>query len=305
MLGEMVGAQQTIGRKVSCLGIGLHSGQPARLTLHPALANSGIIFRGPGVGSVEIPARPAYVTSTVQATTLASGEFSVSTVEHLMAALYALEIDNLSIEVDGAEVPVMDGSAAELAGLIRSAGVVAQQAARRILRVERVVEVLDGQRWIRISPDPGLQISYAVDFEHPAIQRQELHIPRMSPEVFERDLARARTFGFLHDVERLRRDGLARGGSLDNTVVLDAERVLNPGGLRWPDEFVRHKALDLLGDLALIGMPIEGHVEVERGGHSLHQALVRSLLSSPDAWQVSSDGAGPLQDRAPLFPTPL
>jgi UDP-3-O-[3-hydroxymyristoyl] N-acetylglucosamine deacetylase len=272
--------------------MGLHSGRPVQLTLHPARANSGIVFRGTGVDGVEIPARPAYVSSTAQATTLARGEFCVSTVEHLMAALYASDIDNVGVEVDGPEVPVMDGSAESLVRLIRSAGVFLQQEPRRVLRVERVVEVREGGRWIRVSPGSGLRISYAVDFDHPAIRRQELSIPRMAPEVFRRELARARTFGFLDDVHRLWRDGLARGGSLGNTVVLDAERVLNPEGLRWPDEFVRHKVLDLLGDLALLGMQIEGHVEVECGGHALHQALVVTLLRQRDAWRVQGEDVG-------------
>ncbi len=298
-------AQRTIAEKVSCLGLGLHSGRPVQLTLHPARANSGIVFRGTGLDGVEIPARAAYVSSTAQATTLARGELCVSTVEHLMAALYASGIDNVGVEVDGPEVPVMDGSAGPLVYLIRSAGVFVQQEPRGVLRVDRVVEVRDGQRWIRVSPGRGLQISYAVDFAHPAIRRQELHIPKMGPEVFERELARARTFGFLDDVHRLWRDGLARGGSLDNTVVLDAERVLNPDGLRWPDEFVRHKVLDLLGDLALLGMPIEGHVEVERGGHALHQALVKGLLRSTDAWHVQGEDAGVLHDLDLMSATPV
>ena len=289
-------AQCTIAEKVSCLGTGLHSGRPVQLTLHPARANSGIVFHGTGVDAVQIPARSAYVSSTAQATTLACDGHAVSTVEHLMAALYALGIDNVGVEVDGPEVPVMDGSADELVSLIRSAGLFVQQEPRGVLRVERTVEVRDGDRWIRVSPGRGLQISYAVDFDHPAIRRQELHIPCMSPAVFELELASARTFGFLQDVHRLWRAGLARGGSLGNTVVLDGDRVLNPDGLRWPDEFVRHKILDLLGDLALLGMPIEGHVEVERGGHALHQALVRDLLRSPDAWQVQGEDAGVLHD---------
>ena len=292
-------AQRTIAEKVSCLGMGLHSGRPVQLTLHPARANSGIVFRGTGRDGVEIPARPSHVSSTAQATTLARDGLCVSTVEHLMAALYALGIDNVGVEVDGPEIPVMDGSAASLVCLIRSAGVFVQQEPRGVLRVERVVEVREGRRWIRVSPNRGLRISYAVDFDHPAIRRQELHIPRMGPGVFERELARARTFGFLDDVHRLWQDGLARGGSLANTVVLDAERVLNPDGLRWPDEFVRHKVLDLLGDLALLGLPLEGHVEVECGGHALHQAMVRSLLRSPHAWDVQGEDAGSLQGLMP------
>ena len=261
---------------------------PVQLTLRPARAHTGIVFvrRDVGEGS-EIHARPGAVSSTSHATTLSQGDVSVSTVEHLLASLYSLGIDNVRVELDGPEVPVMDGSAQCFVDLLRSAGVYRQQAPRARFSVVRPLEVVDGERRISIEPAAGFRISYALDFEHPAIGRQELQIPRLGPRVFQREIARARTFGFLEEVNGLWRSGLARGGSLENTVVLDDRRVINHEGLRWPDEFVRHKILDLIGDLSLLGLPIHGHVRVERGGHSLHHRLACALLDNPDAWRVT------------------
>ncbi len=279
--------QQTIAEKVSCTGVGLHSGAPVQLSLHPARANTGVrLVRTDLATPIEIQARPREVASTLFATTLGRGEACVGTVEHLLAALYGLGIDNIRIEVDGPELPVMDGSAAPFVYLIRSAGAFVQRAPRPALRIRRKLEVVDGDRLISIEPARDLHISYAVEFEHPAIRRQELALAPLDADRFEREIAAARTFGFLREVRALWDAGLARGGSLDNTVVLDDERVVNPGGLRWSDEFVRHKVLDLLGDLSLIGMPILGHVRVERGGHCLHQRLVSAILDRPDAWRV-------------------
>jgi UDP-3-O-[3-hydroxymyristoyl] N-acetylglucosamine deacetylase len=234
----------------------------------------------------------AALRSTRFATSLASGDASVGTVEHLLAALYGLGIDNVRVEVSGPELPVMDGSAAPFVYLIRSAGIFRQREPRAELRVRRPVEVREGERWIRVEPARGLQISYAIDFDHPSIGRQELRADAVDPEWFERELSAARTFGFLHEVRGLWDAGFARGGSLDNTVVLDADAVANPSGLRWRDEFVRHKVLDLLGDLALLGLRLRGRVRVERGGHALHLALVTALLASPDAWRVDEVGGG-------------
>jgi UDP-3-O-[3-hydroxymyristoyl] N-acetylglucosamine deacetylase len=279
--------QQTIAEKVSCTGIGLHSGAPAQLTLYPARANSGVVFvRTDRATPVEIPARSSEVSSTALATTLGRGDASIGTVEHLMSALYGLGIDNVRIEVDGPELPVMDGSAAPFVYLLRSAGLFAQRERRRVLRMRRRIEVRDGDRSISIEPARDFRVSYAVDFEHPAIRRQQLTIAPLDAERFEREISAARTFGFLQEVRALWDAGFARGGSLDNTVVLDEEKVVNPEGLRWPDEFVRHKVLDLFGDLALLGMPIQGHVRAERGGHSLHQRLLAAMLAQPDAWTV-------------------
>jgi UDP-3-O-[3-hydroxymyristoyl] N-acetylglucosamine deacetylase len=279
--------QQTIAEKVSCTGIGLHSGAPVQLTLNPARADSGIVFVRTDLGApVEIRARSAQVTSTSFATTLGRGEATVGTVEHLLAALYGLGIDNIRVEIDGPELPVMDGSAAPFVYLLRSAGIFPQREQRRELRVRRPLEVVDGDRRIRVEPARELCVSYAVEFEHPAIRRQEVHLDSMDAERFEREISAARTFGFLSEVKALWEAGFARGGSLDNTVLLDHERVVNPGGLRTPDEFVRHKVLDLFGDLALLGTPLVGHVIVERGGHAMHQRLVSEILANPQTWIV-------------------
>lgn len=290
--------QRTIAAKVSCAGIGLHTGVPVALTLYPSRASTGIIFvRRNGAKVTEIPARASTVSSTSHATTITHDGVSVSTVEHLLAALYALGVDNVRIEVDGPEVPVMDGSAAEFVELIRSAGFFVQPEPRAVIRILRPMEVVDGNRSIRIEPSRRFEISYAVDFEHPAIRRQEYRIARLAPKVFESELAEARTFGFLDEVATLWRAGLARGGSLDNTVVLDSRRVVNARGLRWPDEFVRHKIVDLLGDLALLGPPLRGHVKVERGGHALHHSLVQKILHERESWQL--EGGGPAIAHGP------
>ena len=279
--------QRTIAEKVSCHGRGLHGGVPVELTLKPARADTGIRFVRQDAGRrVEIPARPSAVSSTSHATFLAAGDVGVATVEHLLAALYALEIDNVVVELDGPEVPVMDGSARPFLELIERAGVYAQSEPCSRLEVVRPVEVVAGERRISIEPADCFRISYAVDFAHPAIGRQVLEIPCFGPAVFEEEIASARTFGFLAEVDELWRAGLARGGSLENTVVLDDSQVVNPEGLRFPDEFVRHKILDLIGDLALLGVRIEGHVRVERGGHSLHHQLVCALREDPSSWRV-------------------
>jgi UDP-3-O-[3-hydroxymyristoyl] N-acetylglucosamine deacetylase len=289
--------QHTIAEKVSCTGVGLHSGVPVQVTLLPARAHRGIVFvRNDLSPRVEIPARPQAVRSTRLATTLGHGDATVGTVEHLLSALYGLGVDNIRVGVDGPELPVMDGSAASFVYLIRSAGIFAQREARRVLRLRRRVEVCDGERRISVEPSRSFQVSYAVEFEHPAIGRQELHQRSLDPDRFERELSASRTFGFLREVDAMWNSGLARGGWLDNTVVLDERGVVNAEGLRWPDEFVRHKVLDLFGDLALLGVPIQGHVRVERGGHSLHQKLISALLTNPEAWWIHDpDSRGSLE----------
>jgi len=279
--------QRTIAEKISCTGIGLHSGEPVQLTLQPARADSGIVFvRTDLPQPVEIPAVHSAVTSTRLATTLGRQDATVGTVEHLLAALAGLGVDNVRIEVDGPEVPVMDGSAASFVFLIQAAGEFVQDAPRRQISIRRPLEVRDGERSIRVEPGRGLHVSYSVDFAHPAIGRQQIQDLAIEGDVFEREICRARTFGFLREVEMLWRNGLARGGNLDNTVVMDEFRVLNRDGLRWPDEFVRHKVLDLIGDLALLGAPIDGRIVVERGGHALHQRFVEALIQNPDHWEI-------------------
>ena len=287
--------QQTLAQKVSCTGLGLHTGRPVRLTLHPARVNSGIrLLRSDAREAQEIPVHIRSVSSTSHATTLGTGDQSVSTVEHLLASLSAVGVCNATIEVDGPEIPIMDGSADSFLHLIRAAGLYEQHESQMVLDIRLPIEVEDGERRISIEPAKHLAISYAVDFEHPAIGRQELHLPRLSAEVFAAELSRARTFGFLSELEALRRAGLGRGGSLGNTVVLDADHVLNPEGLRWPDEFVRHKIIDLIGDLTLVCAPLKGHVRVERGGHSLHVALAEAILGSPASWTAIGAESGSL-----------
>lgn len=299
--------QRTIAEKVSCTGIGLHGGAPVDLTLHPAHSDAGVVFvRCDGAEPIEIPAWPGSVVSVDHATTLGRGHTSVGTVEHLMAALYGLGIDNVRVELNGPEVPIMDGSAASFVYLIQSAGVFEQQAPRRVLRVDRPIEIVDGAKRIRVEPARSLRISYGVDFDHPAIGCQRLDDFELTSQSFVADVSRARTFGFLHEVEALWRKGLGQGGSLENTVVLNDTDVMNAHGLRWPDEFVRHKILDLIGDLALLGAPIEGHIQVERGGHALHHRLVAALLASPSQRRIEArpelgrDPRRPFSRRAEL-----
>jgi UDP-3-O-[3-hydroxymyristoyl] N-acetylglucosamine deacetylase len=286
-MGGQVAQQRTIAEKISCTGIGLHSGQPVELTLHPARVDSGIVFvRNEGGRQVEIPASAHQVSSTRLATSIGGAGQTIGTVEHLLAALYGVGIDNARIEVDGPEIPIMDGSAASFVFLIRAAGIFEQRAPRRMLRLRRPVEVRAGEKWIRVEPARSLRVSYAIDFAHPSIGRQAIEGFELKPGRFEREICRARTFGFLHEVQALWRSGLAQGGSLENTIVLDERRVLNPEGLRMPDEFVRHKVLDLLGDFALLGIPLQGHVRVVRGGHALHQQLLATLLADPTSYEI-------------------
>jgi UDP-3-O-[3-hydroxymyristoyl] N-acetylglucosamine deacetylase len=301
-MGGSAVRQRTIAEKISCTGVGLHTGKPVQLTLHPARAGSGIVFVRTDLPSpVEIPASPASLTSkALLATTLGRDGVTLDTVEHLLAATYGLGVDNLRVEVDGPEIPGMDGSAASFVFLIRAAGIYQQLAPRDVLRVTRPIEIREGQRRIRIEPSRGFRISYEIDFEHPSIGRQALRDLDLSEQTFEREIARARTFGFVGEVDALWRAGRARGACLDNTIVLDATRVLNRDGLRFPDEFVRHKVLDLLGDLALLGVRIEGHVRVERGGHALHQKLVAKLAGERVSRRVEQVLHAADVERTPL-----
>jgi len=291
--------QQTITEKVSCTGIGLHGGQPVQMSVHPARAGTGIVFVRTDLGDpVEIPARVDRVISSSFATVLGRMGATVSTVEHLLSALYALGVDNARVEVDGPELPAMDGSAAPFVYLVRSAGIYGQREPRQILRVTRAISLCEGERRISIEPAPDLRASYVLDYEHPKIGRQSLEVSPLTGARFECELAAARTFGFLRDVKSLWDQGLAKGGSLENCVVLDDERVINPEGLRFGDEFVRHKLVDLLGDLALLGVSLQGHVRVERGGHALHHELGRALLEEPAARVTRAAGAALPQRRS-------
>ena len=274
--------QKTIARPVSISGVGIHSGREVRLQLQPAPADFGVRFRRVDCG-VEVPALASYVSSLELATTLGHNGAQVSTVEHLMAAIQVLGIDNLLIEIDGPEVPILDGSALPYCRLLEAADVQAQPALRRILAITSPFEInQSGGRSISITPYPGLRVSYGIDFGDRAIGAQSVDV-EVTRDSFERELAPARTFALLRDVSRMQERGLALGGDESNCVVFDEDGPINTV-LRFADEPVRHKALDAIGDLALIGSPIWGHLTVERGGHALHLALLDELRARPDCW---------------------
>jgi UDP-3-O-[3-hydroxymyristoyl] N-acetylglucosamine deacetylase len=285
--------RRTLKRSVGCTGIGLHSGRPVRLDLRPAPVEHGIRFRRTDVG-VEIPATLEHLGGLDHATRLTRGGVCVDTVEHLLSALFALGVDDVIVEVDGPEVPVLDGSAAPFVILIHEAGLRPLPVARRHLKVLRTVEVVRGGKSIRISPSDHFHVSYSIGFDHPLLRHQAVSL-RVTGETFVEGVAPARTFGFLRDVETLRRSGLALGGSLDNAVVIGETGVLN-NKLRFEDEFVRHKVLDAIGDLALLGHPVVGHLEATKAGHALHAALGLKLKQTPEAWTLVAHPALPVLD---------
>jgi UDP-3-O-[3-hydroxymyristoyl] N-acetylglucosamine deacetylase len=296
--------QKTIARPLTVSGIGLHGGQPVTMTIYPAAANQGLKFiRTDLPGRPQVRAHFSQVVDTTRATTLGEGPVSLATVEHLLAAFVGLGIDNAVIEVDGPEVPIMDGSAAPFVELLLEAGSSLLTWPRAYLMVHRPVELSNGDGWMRVAPGQ-LRISYDIDFPHPLIRRQRYSVA-LEADNFRREIAPARTFGFLKEVQYLQSRGLARGGSLENALVLDDTGVLNPGGLRFPEEFVRHKILDVLGDLALLGLPLLGRLEVSRGSHDLHQKFVQHLIRQEDAWRM---WVPPLHNREPrrtYEPAPL
>ena len=295
----MSNLQRTIRRTITCTGIGLHSGQKVSVSLKPAAAGAGITFRRSDLG-IDIPANLAHLGPTqVLQTTLVKGQATVDTVEHLLSALRGLGIDNVVVELNQSEVPIMDGSAAPWVYLIQEAGVKELSAARQVLRVLRAVTVERGEKSISIFPSDTFKISYAIQFDHPMLrsQKKTLEITEAS---YVDEIAPARTFGFLKEVEMLRQRGLALGGSLDNAVVIGETGVLNP--LRFDDEFVRHKMLDVIGDLALVGHAIAGHVSVQRGGHALHAELASELMRQTDSWTLV-DASAPAGQRAPVLGT--
>lgn len=277
--------QRTLKQSVHTVGIGLHSGARVEMTLRPAAANTGVRFRRIDLDPVvEIGAAADLVGDTRLASTLDHQGVKVSTVEHLMAALAGLGIDNVWVDLTAAEVPIMDGSAGTFVYLLQSAGLEEQNAPKRFLEVLQPVEVREGDKWARLEPYFGFRLTFTIDFQHPAVDRTgstlEIDFAKTS---FVRDIARARTFGFMQDVETLRSMGLARGGSFENAIVLDEYRVLNEGGLRFDDEFVKHKALDAIGDLYLAGHPLLASYSAHKSGHGLNNKLLRALFAQPDA----------------------
>ncbi|CAK8719984.1 MAG: UDP-3-O-[3-hydroxymyristoyl] N-acetylglucosamine deacetylase [Candidatus Electronema aureum] len=279
--------QHTLERTVSCCGIGLHSGKPVNLTIRPAEEHSGISFRRSDLGKKNaIPARMEQIVDTTLATTLGSGSERISTTEHLMAALHSAGIDNAEIELDGLEVPIMDGSADPFVQLLSSGGKKKQRALRKVIRIIKPVSCISGDKFIRIEPHNGFKITGSISFGTELINEQSYTID-LSQERFAREIAGARTFGFVEQVEELWRNGLALGCTLENVIAIHWNRrsVLNEEGLRFEDEFVRHKVLDLIGDLALLGSPILGHVIASRSGHALHHSLMKAIADSPDCWE--------------------
>ncbi|MDP4733407.1 MAG: UDP-3-O-acyl-N-acetylglucosamine deacetylase [Limnohabitans sp.] len=285
-------AQRTLKTLTQAVGVGLHSGQRVELTLRPAAPDTGIVFRRVDLPEpVDIPVRAESVTDTRLASTISVGQAKVFTVEHLMSACAGLGIDNLYIDITAEEVPILDGSASSFVFLLQSAGIVEQNAPKRFLRVLKTVQVSEGEghniKWAKLEPFHGYKLSFEIDFRHPAVDSTGQQVVfDMSEGVYSRDIARARTFGFTKDVEMMRANGLALGGGLDNAIVMDDYKVLNADGLRYDDEFVKHKILDAMGDLYIVGKPLLAAYSAFRSGHAMNNQLLRALLAQPDAYEI-------------------
>jgi UDP-3-O-[3-hydroxymyristoyl] N-acetylglucosamine deacetylase len=297
--------QRTVAKEISCIGIGLHSGKTAGVTIKPAPADSGIIFeRLDTSDACKIRASFDNVTQTNMATTIGMNGYRISTVEHLMAAFFGMGIDNALVQIDGEEVPIMDGSAAPFVALLDSAGVALQDSHKRFILVKKPVKVTDGNRSVQLHPSDELRITYRIDFDHPLIKDQSYDMA-FSKSSFIREISRARTFGFLRDVQTLWDNGLAKGGSLENAIVVDETRVLNDDGLRYKNEFVRHKLLDFIGDLAILGVTVIGHFVVERSGHSFNQELLKAFMAQENCWEElrfkNNEDYGKRNVRIPSF----
>jgi len=280
--------QRTLKSIVSATGVGLHTGQKVRMSLRPAQPDTGIVFRRLDLpGAADLPARADLVGETRLCSCLVSGAIRIFTIEHLMSALYGLGVDNAYVDLDGPEVPIMDGSAAPFVLLIQQAGVEEQGAPKRFLRVKKRIVARDGDKWAALEPHEGFKLSFSIVFKHPVILKSNTELTvDFATTSYLKEVARARTFGFVHDVEDLRESGLAQGGGLDNAVVLDELRVLNAGGLRFGDEFIRHKILDAIGDLYLLGRPLLAAFSAYKSGHDLNNRLLRTLMSDPSATEV-------------------
>lgn len=282
--------QRTLKNVIRATGVGLHTGEKVLMTLRPAPANTGIVFRRVDLDPVaEIPADPHRVGDTALSTTLVEDGVRVATIEHLMSALAGFGIDNLYVDLTASEVPIMDGSSGPFAFLIQSAGIAEQRVAKRFIRIRKAVEVKDGDKWVRFEPFDGFRVNFTIDFDHPAIRSGSCQADLdFSTTSYLKEIARARTFGFMRDIEYLRSRNLALGGSMDNAVVLDDFRVLNPNGLRYEDEFVKHKVLDAIGDLYLLGRNVIGAFTGFKSGHELNNQLLRALLADREAWEEVS-----------------
>lgn len=282
--------QRTIKNSVSTTGVGLHTGEKVTLTLSPAKEDHGIVFRRTDLDPlIQIQVSPLIVTETKLCSTIGADQFKISTVEHIMSALCASGIDNILIDVNGSEVPIMDGSSIAFIHLIKSAIILEQLKPKKFVVINEVIEVTDGDKLARFEPHQGFMIDFMIDFPHPAFNDEDSHVSiDFFKESYIKDISRARTFGFMQEVEYLRTNGLARGGSLDNAIVLDEFKVLNEDGLRYSDEFVRHKILDAVGDLYMLGNPIIGKFTAYKSGHDLNNKLLRALIKNTQSWSLES-----------------
>ncbi len=280
--------QRTLRNSIRATGVGLHTGKKVYLTLRPAPVDTGIVFRRVDLDPVvEIPAHANNVGDTTLSTTLSKGDVRISTVEHLLSAMAGLGIDNSYVEMNASEVPIMDGSAGPFVFLLQSAGIEEQSAAKKFIRIKREVKVQDDDKFASFLPRNGFKVSFTIDFDHPVFRgRPACAEVDFCSTSFVREVSRARTFGFMHEMEYLRSKGLAQGGSVDNAIVVDDYRILNEDGLRYEDEFVRHKVLDAIGDLYLLGNSLIGEFRAHKSGHALNNKLLRELIAQPDAWEV-------------------
>ncbi|OQX74495.1 MAG: UDP-3-O-[3-hydroxymyristoyl] N-acetylglucosamine deacetylase [Campylobacteraceae bacterium 4484_4] len=290
--------QRTIKKRIDGVGIGLHKGEPVRLSIEPLDPSSGIVFYRSDTGSY-IEAKPENVVNTQMATVIGKGHDFVSTIEHLLSSVYAFGLDNLLIRVDAPEVPIMDGSSASFCMMFHEAGIISQEAAKKVMIIKKEVEVRDGNKFVKVSPSATAQFLFSIDFAHPSIGYQKYNF-QFSRQKYLNEIARARTFGFLQDIQMLRSRNLALGGSLENAIVLDEKKILNSEGLRYDNEFVRHKILDAMGDLTLLGMPLLASYESFAGSHHLNHLLTKEILSDPENYAVKelSSVLSPLLTKA-------
>lgn len=292
--------QTTLSRSISTSGVGLHTGVDVNLELKPAPENTGYVFVRTDLDNFEIPASVEYISHCSYATTLMRSGVVLSTCEHLLSALSGAGVDNCFIALDNIELPIMDGSSEDFLELIKRAGIASQNAPRRFLKILKKVGIEEGERRMSIEPSDACEVDCVIEFPHPFINRQSLNFVFENGS-FGKEIASARTFGFEHEIDMLRKANLALGGSLDNAIVLTRSGMLNPQPLRFSDEFVRHKILDIIGDLALLGMPVIGRIVAERSGHSIHAQLMSKLLKTDDAWQiVESRATSPTQNGRAL-----
>jgi UDP-3-O-[3-hydroxymyristoyl] N-acetylglucosamine deacetylase len=279
--------QRTLKKKVSATGVGLHNGEKVKLTLRPAAIDTGIVFRRTDLpGMPEIQATPDAVSDTRMCSALERNGARVATVEHVMSALAGLGVDNVIVEVDASEIPIMDGSSGPFIFLLQSAGITEQDAAKKFMRITKPIQISEEDKWVKFEPYHGFKMDFTIDFAHPVFESSSSNVKiDFADNSYISEISRARTFGFMHEVEYLRANGLARGGSLDNAIVLDEFRVLNSDGLRYEDEFVKHKVLDAIGDLYMLGHPLLGSYAAYKSGHGLNNKLIRALLADASAWE--------------------